>query len=991
MEEKTKALTELMAKLQVENSDGNKGNIIKEAPRVPTEVAILENGEIERNRNICDGAEKDSPRAAKKQSVTKRVEGREETEEEDGGRRSMQVMDDTSILTEIQSVAEESWIVKENVDPSIITTGVKTWKRLARNIGQIGKAVDVEETISMVKCWTAAKVSYKVEFEWDIGKMGIPEAFLIKNEHEMQFFLVSLTLEDVPNQGNIHFPCNSWVFPAHRYTKDRVFFANKPPFKSYRIWTEPDEIWFLRGLLDSTYDSLVFPRDFPVFYDRFSHTVSQPYTKSQLSEKLCCLWKKFRLVSSRLAEFPPRSKLDKRIYGDHSSKITEQQIQKNLDGLTLKQALANRKLFVLDYHDEFMPYLRRINNTCAKGYASRTILFLKSDGTLKPLAIELSLPHPQGDQFGALSEVYLPSEQGMDSSIWKLAKAYVVVNDSSYHQLISHWLNTHAVIEPFVIATHRQLSVLHPINKLLVPHFRDTMKINALARDSLVNEGGTIESTFFPGKYAMELSSVIYKNWVFPEQALPVDLLKRGMAIEDPTSPIGIRLVIEDYPYAVDGLEIWFAIKKWVEDYCSIYYKEDYSIQKDYELQNWWKELVEVGHGDMKHEPWWPKMQTRKELIESCTIIIWIASALHAAVNFGQYSYAGFILNRPTLSRKHMPEKGTLDYYELQTNFEKAFLRTITSKKQTLKALVVIEILAEHSYDELYIGQRDNPNWTCDRECLEAFENFGKRLKQIENNIKRRNSDGRLKNRYGPVQMHYTLLSPYSEPGITALANASTILCWDSRIISVALHSPPSESESETLLRRKPRRRVRSGLTGSGPFSMESMRLKWTQEELNLATGNDRARWISVRYRFLSFSILWRHCTAVFGGDAFGHRLVTTSATSCQCVAFKLPRPREYHLSRYASMSAMVSSWDQHGGGRRREDGAGRGNAVRGTGGGVDSIGEEGEAMENSERDRKNNREQKNHTARGEEGSNQLGVFGVSEGTRGSGSFIGSG
>jgi linoleate 9S-lipoxygenase len=86
-----------------------------------------------------------------------------------------------------------------------------------------------------------------------------------------------------------------------------------------------------------------------------------------------------------------------------------------------------------------MPYLRRINSTSTKTYASRTILFLKNDGTLKPLVIELSLPHPEGDQFGAISKVYTPAEQGVESSIWQLAKAYVAVNDSGNHQLISHW------------------------------------------------------------------------------------------------------------------------------------------------------------------------------------------------------------------------------------------------------------------------------------------------------------------------------------------------------------------------------------------------------------------------------------------------------------------------------------------------------------------------------------------------------------------------
>jgi len=88
-------------------------------------------------------------------------------------------------------------------------------------------------------------------------------------------------------------------------------------------------------------------------------------------------------------------------------------------------------------------------------------------------------------------------------------------------------LNTHAVVEPFIIATNRQLSVVHPVYKLLFPHYRDTMNINSLARKALVNADGIIEKTFLWGRYSLEMSAVIYKDWSLHDQALPNDLVKR--------------------------------------------------------------------------------------------------------------------------------------------------------------------------------------------------------------------------------------------------------------------------------------------------------------------------------------------------------------------------------------------------------------------------------------------------------------------------------
>ena len=59
-----------------------------------------------------------------------------------------------------------------------------------------------------------------------------------------------------------------------------------------------------------------------------------------------------------------------------------------------------------------------------------------------------------------------------------------------HHQLISHWLRTHACMEPFLIGMRRQMSFMHPVFKLMLPHFRYTMHINANARATLVNAQG---------------------------------------------------------------------------------------------------------------------------------------------------------------------------------------------------------------------------------------------------------------------------------------------------------------------------------------------------------------------------------------------------------------------------------------------------------------------------------------------------------------------
>ncbi|KAK8310339.1 hypothetical protein V6Z12_D02G180800 [Gossypium hirsutum] len=204
-----------------------------------------------------------------------------------------------------------------------------------------------------------------------------------------------------------------------------------------------------------------------------------------------------------LKEFPILSKLDPAIYGPPESVITKELIEQELHGMSVDKALEEKRLFMVDFHDMLLPFIKRINNLPGrKSYASRTVFFYTKTGILRPIAIELSLPPTPSSNRNKY--VYTHGHDATTYWIWKLAKAHVCANDAGVHQLVNHWLRTHACMEPYIIATHRQLSSMHPIYKLLHPHMRYTLEINALARQSLINGGGIIEASFSPGKYAME-------------------------------------------------------------------------------------------------------------------------------------------------------------------------------------------------------------------------------------------------------------------------------------------------------------------------------------------------------------------------------------------------------------------------------------------------------------------------------------------------------
>lgn len=243
----------------------------------------------------------------------------------------------------------------------------------------------------------------------------------------------------------------------------------------------------------------------------------------------------------------------------------------------------------------------------------------------------------------------------------------------------------------------------------------------------------------------------------------------RGIAVEDPSAKHGLKLAIEDYPFANDGLDLWDALKQWVTDYVNHYYPDAEAVRSDNELQAWWTEVRTKGHADKKDEPWWPVLNTKEDLIHVVTTVIWVPSGHHAAVNFGQYVYGGYFPNRPTVARTNMPNEDPSPekFQKFLDKPEQVLLECFPSQVQATTVMAILDVLSNHSPDEEYLGQQMDVPFEADPVIRAAYERFSGRLKQLEGIIDERNADLRLKNRSGAGVVPYELLKPTSDPGVT--------------------------------------------------------------------------------------------------------------------------------------------------------------------------------------------------------------------------------
>ncbi|XP_056090804.1 polyunsaturated fatty acid 5-lipoxygenase-like [Rhinichthys klamathensis goyatoka] len=409
--------------------------------------------------------------------------------------------------------------------------------------------------------------------------------------------------------------------------------------------------------------------------------------------------------------------------------VTHEMVKGFLEkGVTLQEELEAGNIYIVDYE-----ILEGVPTSSDQVYLTAPLCLLYKNrlDQIVPIAIQLSQTP------GEKSPIFIPSDNEYD---WMLAKMWVKSADLLVHQLVTHLLKTHLISEVFEMAMYRQLPPVHPVYKLLKPHVRFTIAINAAARGNLINEDGVISQiTSVNGDGIAKVIQSAMKTLTYESLCFPETIEARGM--KD----------VPKYYYRDDGKKIWEAIHSFVSAVVEIYYESDKTVQSDGEIQEFVKD-VSYGMNNSDSLGFPESLKTREELVKYLTIVIFNASAQHAAVNFGQFDCYGWIPNSPSTMLMPPPvQKGKVDIDFI--------IKSLPDHERSYKVLGIAWVLTQFQENERYLGMYPEMCFT-EEPVKEAIKTFRKKLDEVTNIIKSRNEG---------LTVGYGYLSPDKIPNSVAI------------------------------------------------------------------------------------------------------------------------------------------------------------------------------------------------------------------------------
>ncbi|MBN3324381.1 LOX5 lipoxygenase, partial [Atractosteus spatula] len=401
--------------------------------------------------------------------------------------------------------------------------------------------------------------------------------------------------------------------------------------------------------------------------------------------------------------------------------VTHEMVELCLErNLTLEEEIKEGNVYIADYEmlEDVTP---NSTDPCTIQYLAAPIclLYKNSENKVLPIAIQL------GQIPGENNPIFLPSDAKYD---WILAKIWVRSSDFHIHQTVTHLLRTHLISEVFGIAMFRQLPAVHPIFKLLIPHVRFTIAINTKAREQLICECGLFDKANATGGGGhVQLVQRAMKDFTYQSMIFPEAIKLRGMESQ------------EELPYFFyrdDGMRVWEVVKRFVTDVVNIYYDSDESVQNDEEIQAFVKDVSVFGMQDTENSGFPKTIKTLEKLIEYLTVVIFTASAQHAAVNFGQYDWCSWIPNSPPTMRRPPPtEKGvtTIEF----------IIESLPDRGRSCWHLGAVWALSQFQENELFLGMYPDEHFI-EKPVKQAMQRFRKNLDEVASIIKERNKNKKL-------------------------------------------------------------------------------------------------------------------------------------------------------------------------------------------------------------------------------------------------------
>ncbi|KAJ3606960.1 hypothetical protein NHX12_026476 [Muraenolepis orangiensis] len=394
-------------------------------------------------------------------------------------------------------------------------------------------------------------------------------------------------------------------------------------------------------------------------------------------------------------------------------------------GRSLAEEMKSGRIFLCDY--KILDGLKGniINGKQQYLMAPLVLLHQTPKDRLKPIAIQLT-QKPSGHY-----PIFFPTNSDYDDD-WLLAKMYVKSADFNDHEVNFHFVRSHLLAEVFSVSLLRNLPMVHPLYKLLIPHTRYTLEINSLARDLLISENGIFTKYIACGGEAMDMLM----------QRATESITYTSLCIRDDIKERGLETVA-NYYYRDDGIQMWDIINRFVHGVLSYYYKQDSDVKRDTELQTWVADIFK--HGFLSRtESGMPKdFNTVDELVKYVTMVIFTVSAQHSAVNTGQFDYCSWMPNSPMSIQQPPPTTtGASDHDRI--------MNSLPDINATVNVMAVLSVLSNQSSDFVPLGQYPEEHFSEMIPCGH-IEVFQKELGRLSAKIKHRNKG---------LKIPYTYLDP---------------------------------------------------------------------------------------------------------------------------------------------------------------------------------------------------------------------------------------